>query len=87
MNIRLLFSVPALALIALSNPLHAADHVDAPESYHYGMHLDVAQVIAIDAPNPATCQVVDAQMTYRTSNGEVKRLSYAKMAEACAEQN
>jgi hypothetical protein len=55
--------------------------------YNYAMNLDVAQVIAMDEPDPAQCQVVEAHMTYSTTAGNLQRISYQKFAQSCSVQN
>ncbi|MNP56874.1 hypothetical protein D3C76_1516360 [compost metagenome] len=51
------------------------------------MNLDVAEVIAMDEPDPAECQVVEAYMTYSTTEGSLHRISYRKFAQSCNSQN
>jgi hypothetical protein len=47
----------------------------------------VAKVIAMDEPDSATCQVIEAYMTYSTTAGSVQRISYRKFAHSCNFQN
>jgi hypothetical protein len=51
------------------------------------MSLDIADVVAIDVPNPAQCAVIEARMTYRTTKGDLRRISYQTLAQACSLQN
>ncbi|WP_448107894.1 DUF2790 domain-containing protein [Pseudomonas azerbaijanoccidentalis] len=55
--------------------------------YSYSMNLDVAHVVAMDEPDPSACQVVEAHMTYSTTAGSLKRISYRKFAQSCSAQN
>lgn len=46
--------------------------------YHYGMKLDIAQVIAVDAPANAQDDSHTATLTYRDSSGQLRAVSYAQ---------
>lgn len=63
------------------------DTVPPTTPYSYTMKLDVNKVIAMDEPDPATCQVIEAYMTYSTTAGRVQRISYRKFAQSCNTQN
>ena len=58
----------------------------ATEQYHYGMHLDIAQVISITAPKD-TCNPSPVTMTYKDLHGNVKRLTYLVTGIDCANAN
>ncbi|MFC0708426.1 DUF2790 domain-containing protein [Azorhizophilus paspali] len=54
------------------------------QQYHYGLPLDIAKVISIDAPyDPYVCKVIDAKMTYLNSTGETKVVAYRKPSAGC----
>ncbi|WDY57921.1 DUF2790 domain-containing protein [Pseudomonas sp. PSKL.D1] len=55
--------------------------------YRYGMNLDIAKVISVDSPSSAQGQVNTATLTYRDSNGEVRRVSYSQPNTSLANQN
>ncbi|WVV49324.1 DUF2790 domain-containing protein [Pseudomonas sp. NA13] len=57
-----------------------------PPAYEYGMPLDVAHAIRIEAPQPPVCEVVRATMSYVDTQGEVRDVSFLQLAEACAIQ-
>ncbi|MNO09239.1 hypothetical protein D3C81_2322810 [compost metagenome] len=42
------------------------------------MHLDIAQVIAVDAPANATGHASTATLTYRDSDGKLQKVSYLR---------
>ena len=52
------------------------------EQYRYGMNLDIARVVAVDAI-PAVCEVVPARMTYDDSDGKRHVLEYRVMGNGC----
>jgi len=86
MNIQNLSIAGLLAVIALGGaPVYAKEQTNPP-AYEYGMPLDVAQAIRIEAPNPPVCEVVRAKMTYVDSQGEIRRVSFLQLAEACSIQ-
>lgn len=54
------------------------------QQYRYGLPLDIAKVISIEAPyDPYVCEVIDAQMTYLDSAGETKVVAYRKLSAGC----
>ena len=72
------------AVIASLSPLAFADQA-APVGtgvpvvdYHYGLHLDIAQVLQ-RTDNSAKTGVVETVMTYRDSQGEVHKLRYLEL--------
>ena len=83
MNIRT-FSVAGLmaATVLSSSALFAEERTDTP-AYRYGSELDVARVIRIEEPQPTTCEVVQATMTYETSHGAIETLTFLKEASVC----
>jgi hypothetical protein len=56
------------------------------EQYHYGMHLDVAQVISISEPQDK-CHPSPVTMIYRDSHGNVKSLKYLVAGTDCGNAN
>lgn len=48
------------------------------QDYHYGMRLDIAEVVAMEyfPPEPDFCGVIPAQMTYEDSMGELNTIRY-----------
>ncbi|MBC3372830.1 DUF2790 domain-containing protein [Pseudomonas sp. SWRI92] len=86
MNIQHLSIVSLLAVISLSgSPLFAKEQAQPP-AYEYGMPLDVAQAIRIEAPQSPVCEVVPAKMTYVDTHGEIRQVSFLQLADACAIQ-
>ncbi|MDH1262451.1 DUF2790 domain-containing protein [Pseudomonas sp. GD03944] len=82
MNIRP-FSFAGLLVVVLASPsLFAEERSDTP-AYRYGSELDVARVIRIEEPQPTTCEVVQATMTYETSRGDIETLTFLKEASVC----
>jgi len=54
------------------------------QQYHYGLPLDIAKVISIEAPyDPYDCKVIDAKMTYLDSTGQVRVIAYRKLSAGC----
>ncbi|MCL6702013.1 DUF2790 domain-containing protein [Pseudomonas sp. T1.Ur] len=86
MNIQNFSVASLLAVITLSgSPLFAKEQTQVP-AYEYGMPLDIAQAIRIEAPEPPVCEVVEAKMTYVDTQGEIRHVSILQLAEACAIQ-
>ncbi|MDF9619940.1 DUF2790 domain-containing protein [Pseudomonas entomophila] len=62
----------ALTVTALTLGTSAGAFATEATPYRYGMELDIAQVVKVDAP--ATTQ--DATLTYRDSSGQLRAVSY-----------
>lgn len=56
-------------------------HAETPERYHYGMQLDIAQVISQTLPQG--CEVGEARMVYLDSKGEQHTLIYQRLGNDC----
>lgn len=86
MKARNLFAT-VLATVSLITTFGAfAQNIEATP-YRYGMNLDIAKVISIEAQPSQYCEVVPAKMTYNNSAGEVLVLTYTQLSGACASQN
>jgi len=86
MNIQNLSIASLLAVITLSgSPLFAKENTEPP-AYEYGMPLDIARAIRIEAPSSQVCEVVRAKMTYVDSQGQTRQVSFLQLAEACSIQ-
>ncbi|BBP56504.1 DUF2790 domain-containing protein [Pseudomonas sp. St316] len=58
----------------------------ASETYAYGTHLDIKQVISLTEDSGQNCGLVNAQLTYLDSMGEQRALTYLKHAADCNNQ-
>lgn len=58
-----------------------------PETYTYGTQLDIASVLSIKIKPTPACEVTDAVMTYRDSQGAERKLVYRTLSERCRLQN
>jgi hypothetical protein len=78
----------ASALAALALVTTSASFAEQPVSqqYRYGQQLDVAEVISLHEATSAGCSVVEAQMIYRDSTGELRSVTYLKQADNCHNQ-
>lgn len=76
-------TLAALALIGTS-----ASFAEQPtaQQYRYGQSLDVAEVVSLREAAGENCEVVEAQMVYRDSSGELQALTYLKQADICHSQ-
>ncbi|HAQ25491.1 MAG TPA: hypothetical protein DCQ80_05915 [Pseudomonas sp.] len=75
----------AAPLLLIAGFAHAGD-VEV-EQYTYQTKLDIAQVLRTEvAPSPF-CKVTDAVLTYRDSAGELRKLGYRTLSEACKHEN
>lgn len=67
----------ALTATALTLGTSAGAFATEATPYHYGMDLDIAQVVKVDAP---TSTQGHATLTYRDSNGQLRAVSYVQPA-------
>ncbi|MCW2271883.1 hypothetical protein D9M71_463660 [compost metagenome] len=68
--------------------LTASAQADSPTAvYHYGMPLDIAQVLDMSEPATELCDVVKARMVYVDSAGQQHTLQYLKLAQACSDHD
>lgn len=75
----------AAPLLLIAGFAHADD--SGVEQYTYQTKLDIAKVLRTEvAPSPF-CKVTDAVLTYRDSAGEVRKLGYRTLSEACKTEN
>jgi len=70
------------ALGAGALPAMAQDKA-ASETYAYGTHLDIKQVLSLTEDSGQNCGLVNAQMTYLDSMGEQRILTYLKHGASC----
>lgn len=73
--------VACMPLVALANePLEV-------EEYHYGMNLDVDQVVSVKSNQPdgqlSNCGLVEKEMIYKDSQGQQHDLKYEVMSTGC----
>ncbi|WP_166223838.1 DUF2790 domain-containing protein [Pseudomonas atagonensis] len=83
-------TVVAACLFAALNICTVSARAEAqvtPQTYTYGTHLDIRQVISLTENNPAACGIVDARMTYLDSANQTHVLDYRKFADGCNDDN
>ncbi|MBM7059090.1 DUF2790 domain-containing protein [Pseudomonas sp. UL073] len=82
-----LISFIVLALAATSS-LAANDSTATGQAvqYHYGMQLDIAEVVSI-TPLPTGCQVGPATMVYIDHQGQTHTVNYSVMGECWGSTN
>ena len=68
----------ALTVTTLALGTSAGSFASGATPYHYGMDLDIAKVISIDAPTSAQGQASTATLTYRDSSGQLRAVSYVQ---------
>ncbi|MBT9238684.1 hypothetical protein D3C76_754550 [compost metagenome] len=68
----------AIAIATLTFGASVSAFAQTASPYQYGMHLDIAQVIAVDAPANATGHASTATLTYRDSDGKLQKVSYLR---------
>ncbi|MEC4562212.1 DUF2790 domain-containing protein [Pseudomonas inefficax] len=68
----------AIATLTFSASASVSAFAQTASPYQYGMHLDIAKVIAVDAPANATGHASTATLTYRDSDGNVQKVSYLR---------
>ncbi len=80
------FVASALAALALVSASASFAEQPVSQQYRYGQQLDVAEVISLQEANSHNCGVVEAQMIYRDSTGELQSITYLKQADNCHNQ-
>lgn len=86
MKLRTLMLGGALALTAVTG-MAQADTAPVITPYHYGEKMDVQKVLAMHETDTNVCKVINADIKYLDSSGNVQDVSYRKMSEACDFQN
>ncbi|AYF90010.1 MULTISPECIES: DUF2790 domain-containing protein [unclassified Pseudomonas] len=71
-----------IVVAAELGPTSTLNAADKGGKYHYGMDLDIAQVLS-HSEIPNVCKVVPAEMTYVDSEGEHHTLQYKVMGTGC----
>ncbi|MDF0734228.1 DUF2790 domain-containing protein [Pseudomonas entomophila] len=77
----------AIATLTVGTSVTAFAQTTEATPYRYGMNLDIAQVIAVDAPAGAKGHASTATLTYRDSSGQVQKVSYIRPNTTAANQN
>ena len=72
--------IKAIAIATLTFGSSAVAFAQTASPYHYGMNLDIAQVIAVEASSHTTGNAEIASLTYRDSDGKVQKISYLRPA-------
>ncbi|MGC1329314.1 MULTISPECIES: DUF2790 domain-containing protein [unclassified Pseudomonas] len=83
MNIKTISAIAVFATASFGAVAAQAAAAPVQDTYHYGQHLDIQKVLADNADNSMTCQVVGAHMTYLDSQHQEHVLNYRRMAEVC----
>ncbi|KIC82221.1 hypothetical protein BIW19_14460 [Pseudomonas putida] len=78
--------IKAIAITTLTFGSSVGAFAQTASPYQYGMNLDIAQVIAVEASGHATDHADTATLTYRDSDGKVQKISYLRPATS-ANQN
>lgn len=87
MKMRILLVASALACTGFAG-LALADTAPAqPVPYHYGMPLDIKEVISMTEPTTHDCKVVTAEMKFIDNVGKQEDISYLKLSDACSYRN
>lgn len=68
----------ALTIASLTFGASFGAFAQTASSYQYGDHLDIAKVIAVDAPANASGHASTATLTYRDSDGKLQKVSYLR---------
>ncbi|HEK1692035.1 hypothetical protein D3C81_1373820 [compost metagenome] len=86
MTLRTVF---ALTLATLALGTSAGTYAQSTEAtpYHYGMNLDIAEVISLAPSATSQGQASTATMTYRDSTGQVRSIRYYQPDDAQGNQN
>lgn len=86
MTFKTLTRIAVLASFGMAAFGALADASVPVQTYHYGQHLDVQKVLAIQDHNADACGVVTAKMDYLDSKGMPRSVQYQSYATgACHE--
>ncbi|GLO40220.1 DUF2790 domain-containing protein [Pseudomonas pudica] len=72
--------IKAITLATLTFGSSVGAFAQTASAYQYGMNLDIAQVIAVEASSHTTGNAEIATLTYRDSDGKVQKISYLRPA-------
>ncbi len=85
MNTKTVF---AACLFAALNICTLSARAEASEqTYTYGTHLDIKQVVSMTQDPTPACGVVNARMTYLDSHDKTQVLDYLKFSDGCIGDN
>jgi len=68
----------AVTIATLTFGVSVGAFAQSATPYHYGMNMDIARVIALDAPGNAASYTSTATLTYRDSDGNLQEISYLR---------
>ncbi|MFI8479122.1 DUF2790 domain-containing protein [Pseudomonas sp. NPDC078700] len=85
MNVKAISAACLFTTLSLGMIPAMAHAAQPQQSYSYGTHLDVAQVVSLTEEPTQNCGVVDAHMTYLDSQGRSQVLDYSKLAQVCSQ--
>jgi len=71
-------TILALGVTTLAIGTNAGAFATEATAYRYGMNLDIAQVVTVEAPTALQGHTSTAILTYRDSNGQLQAVSYSQ---------
>ncbi|MCE1118956.1 MULTISPECIES: DUF2790 domain-containing protein [Pseudomonas] len=71
-------TILALGATTLAIGTSAGAFATEATAYRYGMNLDIAQVVTVEAPATSQGHTSTAILTYRDSNGQLQAVSYSQ---------
>ncbi|MFJ3448723.1 DUF2790 domain-containing protein [Pseudomonas sichuanensis] len=71
-------TILALGVTTLAISTSGGAFATETSAYRYGMKLDIAQVVTVEAPSAIEGHTSTAILTYRDSNGQLQAVSYSQ---------
>ena len=87
MNTKAIYAACLFAALNICTLSARAEAATAAQTYTYGTHLDIKQVVSMSQDSKPACGVVNARMTYLDSHDKPQVLDYLKFGDGCIGDN
>ncbi|BBP59059.1 DUF2790 domain-containing protein [Pseudomonas sp. St316] len=87
MNSKAIYAACLFAALNICTLSARAESNVQAQTYTYGTHLDIQNVLSLSEDSEPTCGVVNAHMTYLDSAGHKQALDYRKFSDHCSDDN
>ena len=87
MNTKAIYAACLFAALNICTLSARAEAAVTAQTYNYGTHLDIKQVVSMSQDSKPACGVVNARMTYLDSHDKTQVLDYLKFGDGCIGDN
>ena len=87
MNTKAIYAACLFAALNICTLSARAEAAVPAQTYKYGTHLDIKQVVSMTQDAAPSCGVVNARMTYLDSHDRTQVLDYLKFGDGCIGDN